>query len=148
ATASRSKRGPRPLQGQSAFVLSTHSPRYVVPSYPDHMLPASVPPYRAVLAANMETALNGVWDADIKPGDRVVVIGGGAVGCLAAWLAAKIPGCDVQLVDVNPKRADVARALGCGFSGPMVAGDEADVVIHASGSADGLALALLIAGFE
>src|SRR5204862_1968805 len=61
---------------------------------------------------------------------------------------ARIPGCEVQLIDVNPRRADTARALGVGFSGPMVATAEADVVIHASGSADGLALAMLIAGFE
>jgi threonine dehydrogenase-like Zn-dependent dehydrogenase len=96
----------------------------------------------------METAINGVWDAAIKPGDRVVVIGGGAVGCLAAWLAAKIPGCDVELVDVNPRRAEIARALGFAFAGPMVVRGDADVVIHASGSSDGLATAMLIAGFE
>jgi len=142
------ERGPRELQGQRAFVLYPHQTKYVVPADAVHVLPASVPTKRAVLAANMETALNGVWDSGIKPGDRVLVIGGGTVGCLAAWLAAKIPACDVQLVDVNPKRAEIAHALGFGFSGPMVAGEEADVVIHASGSADGLALALLVAGFE
>jgi len=142
------ERGPRALEGRRAFVLYPHQTKYVVPADAVHVLPASVPPSRAVLAANLETAINGVWDAGIKPGDRVVVIGGGAVGCLAAWLAGKIPGCDVQLVDVNPKRAEIARVLGVGFSGPMVVGAEADVVIHASGSADGLALAMLVAGFE
>ena len=142
------ERGPRALEGQRALVLFPHQTKYVVPADAVHVLPASVPPARAVLAANMETAVNGVWDAGVKPGDRVVVIGGGTVGCLTAWLSAKIPGCDVQLVDVNPRRATVARALGVGFSGPMVASPDADVVIHASGSADGLALALLVAGFE
>jgi len=142
------EQGPRELAGRRAFVLYPHQTRYVVPAGAVHVLPDAVPPARAVLAANMETALNGVWDAAIKPGDRVVVIGGGTVGCLAAWLAAKIPGTDVQLVDVNPKRAEIARRLGFGFSGPMVAGEEADVVIHSSGSADGLALAMLVAGFE
>jgi len=142
------ERGPRALEGRRAFVLYPHQTKYVVPADAVHVLPQSVPPARAVLAANMETAVNGVWDAAVKPGDRVVVIGGGTVGCLAAWLSAKIPGCDVQLVDVNPRRGEIARALGFGFSGPMVAGAEADVVIHASGSADGLALAILVAGFE
>ncbi len=142
------ERGPRELEGRRAFVLYPHQTKYVVPAEAVHVLPENVPPARAILAANLETAINGVWDAGIKPGDRVAVIGGGTVGCLAAWLAAKIPGCDVQLVDVNPKRAGVARALGAAFSGPMVASPDADVVIHASGSADGLALALLVAGFE
>ncbi len=142
------ERGPASLLGRSAFVLYPHQTRYVVPAEAVHVLPEGVPPSRAVLAANLETAINGVWDAGVKPGDRVVVIGAGAVGCLAAWLAGRIPGCDVQLVDVNPHRAGIARALGVGFSGPMVASADADVVIHASGSADGLALALLVAGFE
>jgi threonine dehydrogenase-like Zn-dependent dehydrogenase len=142
------ERGPRELEGRRAFVLYPHQTRYVVPAAAIHVLPSSVPAARAVLAANMETAVNGVWDAGVKPGDRVVVIGGGAVGCLAAWLAARIPGSDVELVDVNPRRAEIARALGFAFAGPMVAHGDADVVIHASGSADGLATAMLMAGFE
>ena len=142
------ERGPAPIHGRPVFVLYPHQTKYVVPAEAVYLLPEGVPPSRAVLAANLETAINGVWDAGIKPGDRVVVIGAGAVGCLAAWLAGRIPGCDVQLVDVNPHRAGIARALGVGFAGPMVAAGDADVVVHASGSADGLALALLLAGFE
>jgi threonine dehydrogenase-like Zn-dependent dehydrogenase len=140
--------GPRELHGQRAFVLYPHQTRYVVPADAVHVLPPTVPAARAVLAANVETAVNGVWDAAIKPGDRVVVIGGGAVGCLVAWLAGKIPGCEVELVDVNPKREEIARVLGFAFAGPMVVRGDADVVIHASGSADGLATAMLVAGFE
>ena len=37
-------------------------------------LPHGVPPSRAVLAANMETALNVVWDSTVSAGDRVAVI--------------------------------------------------------------------------
>jgi len=54
----------------------------------------------------------------------------------------------VTLVDVNPTRARIAGALGVRFSGPDTAPDGADVVIHASGSAAGLDLALRVAGFE
>jgi threonine dehydrogenase-like Zn-dependent dehydrogenase len=101
-----------------------------------------------VLAANLETAINGVWDGGPHIGDRVSVIGGGTVGCLAAWLAARIAGCEVELVDINPRRAPVARALGVRFAEPSAAAKDADVVIHASGSAGGLELALQVAGFE
>ena len=142
------ERGPEDLLGRRAFVLFPHQTKYTVPAAAVHVVPDAVPSARAVLAANLETAINGVWDAAIKPGDHVAVIGGGTVGCLVAWLAAKIPGCDVELVDVNPKRADVARTLGFGFAGPMVARADADVVIHASGTEDGLATAMLLAGFE
>ena len=142
------ERGPRELEGRTAFVLYPHQTRYVVPSASVHVLPASVPASRAVLAANLETAINGLWDADPRIGDRIVVIGGGTVGCLVAWLASRIPGCDVELVDVNSRRADVARALGVRFTSPDHVSADADVVIHASGSAEGLALAFMTAGFE
>jgi len=107
-----------------------------------------VPAARAVLAANLETAINGVWDAAIHAGDRVTVIGAGTVGSLVAWIAGRMPGCDVELVDLNPARAAIARVLGVGFALPDAARSGADVVVHASGSPAGLQLALRIAGFE
>jgi threonine dehydrogenase-like Zn-dependent dehydrogenase len=130
------------------FVLYPHQTRYTVPLSSAHLIPVDVPPARAVLAANLETALNGVWDARPHAGDRIVVIGAGTVGCLVAWLAVRFPGCDVQLVDVNPRRAQVAQQIGVPFALPADALRDVDVVIHASGSAEGLQLALEIAGVE
>jgi threonine dehydrogenase-like Zn-dependent dehydrogenase len=130
------------------FCLFPHQTRYVVPAASVHRVPAEVPPRRAILAASLETALNGVWDAGILPGDRVAVIGGGAVGCLVAWLASGIAGCDVELVDVNPGRRAIAEALGTGFADPAGARRDADVVVHASGTSAGLATALRLAGVE
>jgi 2-desacetyl-2-hydroxyethyl bacteriochlorophyllide A dehydrogenase len=140
--------GPRHLQGQNVFVLYPHQSRYVVPAASVHVLPERVPANRAVLAANLETAINGVWDARPHLGDRIAVIGAGTVGCLVAWLASRIAGCEVQLIDVNPSRRAVATTLGVSFATPDEAKENADVVIHASGSASGLDLALLVAGFE
>ena len=140
--------GPGELPGRIVFALHPHQTRYVVPAAAVHVLPVEVPPRRAVLAANLETALNGVWDAGLHIGDRVVVIGGGTVGCLVAWLAGRTPGCEVQLVDRNPHRADVAQKLGVSFAHEAAAMRDADVVIHASGSPEGLQLALDAAGVE
>jgi len=148
ASVGRVTGGPGDLKGQTVFVLHPHQTRFVVPMTAVHAVPADIPPARAVLAANLETALNGVWDARPHLGDRISVVGGGAVGCLAAWLVSRIPGCDVELVDVNPSRADVARALGVRFAEPASAADEADVVIHASGAPAGLDLALRLAAIE
>lgn len=142
------ERGPRELEGRAVFSLFPHQTMFVVPSSALQVIPEDVPPARAVLAANMETALNGVWDADAKPGDRVVVVGAGAVGCLVAWLAGRIPGTDVCLVDVNTARAAIATKIGVNFAEPSSTLPDADLVIHASGSADGLALALRCAAFE
>lgn len=139
--------GPAALQGRHVFTLYPHQTHFVAPASAVHVVPEPVDPARAVLAANLETAVNGLWDAELKLGDRVAVIGGGAVGCLVAWLAGGIPGCDVTLVDVNPSRAEIARALGVAFSADA-AGLDADVVIHTSGAPAGLASALTAAAME
>jgi len=140
--------GPPELIGQVVFCLHPHQERYVVPCDAVYPLPPAVPAHRAVLAANLETALNGVWDAGIAPGDRVSVIGAGSVGCLVAWLARRVIGCEVELIDINSGRATVAHSLGASFAEPGEACGNADVVVHASGSPQGLALGLRLAGFE
>jgi 2-desacetyl-2-hydroxyethyl bacteriochlorophyllide A dehydrogenase len=140
--------GPAPLVGRPVFVLHPHQTRFVVPASSVTLIPDRVPPARAVLAANMETALNVVWDACPRPGDRVAVVGAGVVGCLSAWLIGRIPGCQVELVDPLPARAAVARALGVRSATPESATSDADLVVHASGSAAGLARALQLAGVE
>ncbi len=110
--------GPAGLVGRTVFCLYPHQTRYVVPAAAVHPLPDGVPPARAVLAANLETAINVLWDATPRLGDRIVVIGGGVVGLLVAWLAARLPGCDVELVDPRADRAPVAAALGARWSAP------------------------------
>ncbi len=97
---------------QLVFCLYPHQQQYVVPAGPPHPVPPDVPAARAILAANLETALNGVWDSGVGPGDRVSVIGAGSVGCLVAWLIGRIPGCEVELVDLNPRRREIAARLG------------------------------------
>jgi threonine dehydrogenase-like Zn-dependent dehydrogenase len=140
--------GPEALMGRAVFALHPHQSEFILPVEALTPLPEGLPPRRATLAANMETALNGLWDAGVGPGDRVVVIGGGVVGLLSAFLAAGVPGAEVTLVDVDSGRADIARELGLGFALPGDAPREADVVIHASASPAGLALALDCAGLE
>jgi len=140
--------GPETLIGRTVFCLHPHQDRYVVPASAVTPIPDAVPAERAILAANLETAINGIWDAGPGIGDRIAVIGGGAVGCLLAWLAARIPGCDVELIDINEARRATAERLGARFATPATARDDVDIVLHASGNPAGLSCALDIAGRE
>lgn len=142
------EQGPGDLLGRTVFCLYPHQTHYVVPAAAVHVLPPDVPPARAVLAANMETAVNALWDATPRVGDRIAVVGGGAVGMLVAWLATRLPGCQVQLVDTQEARRAVAAHLHVDFALPDAARQEADLVIHASGQSSGLATALDLAAFE
>jgi 2-desacetyl-2-hydroxyethyl bacteriochlorophyllide A dehydrogenase len=136
------------LVGRTVFVLHPHQTRFVVPASAVHVVPDGTPPARAVLTANLETAVNGLWDAQPQVGDRIAVVGAGVVGCLVAWMAARIPGCRVELMDINPARATVAATLGVDFTSPSAAARDVDLVIHASGNPAGLSLALDLAGHE
>jgi 2-desacetyl-2-hydroxyethyl bacteriochlorophyllide A dehydrogenase len=140
--------GPDALLGQTVFCLYPHQDRYVVPATAVIPVPLSIPPGRAVLAANLETALNVLWDATPRLGDRITVIGAGTVGCLIARLAGRMPGCAVQLVDIDPRKAALATHLGVRFATPEEAEGGQDRVVHASGAPAGLATALALAGFE
>jgi 2-desacetyl-2-hydroxyethyl bacteriochlorophyllide A dehydrogenase len=136
------------LVGRRVFCLHPHQDRYVVPAAAVLPLPDAVPDARAVLAANLEAAINGLWDAGPRIGDRAAVIGAGVVGALAAALLVRIPGSEVQLIDLDPDKAAVAAALGVDFALPGAARGDLDLVVHASGQADGLSTALGLAGFE
>src|SRR5690606_9255930 len=98
--------GPAALVGRTVFCLHPHQTRYVVPARAVHPLPEGVPAGRAVLAANLETAVNGLWDALPAVGDRIAVVGAGTVGCLAAWLANALPGARVELIDIDPGKRE------------------------------------------
>ncbi|HVL56017.1 MAG TPA: zinc-binding alcohol dehydrogenase, partial [Burkholderiaceae bacterium] len=142
------EQGPAELLGRPVFCLHPHQTRYVVDAGAVLPIPPAVPPKRAVLAANAETALNALWDGAPRVGDRIAIVGAGVVGSLIAWLASRIPACRVELIDIDPRRSGIAEALGVRFALPQQAVGGADRVFHASGSSDGLATALALAGFE
>jgi threonine dehydrogenase-like Zn-dependent dehydrogenase len=139
---------PPDLLGRTVFCLFPHQDRYVVPAAAVHPVPDGVPPRRAVLAGTVETALNALWDAAPRMGDRVAVVGAGMVGACVAALARRFPLERLQLVDVDPARAAVAAALNVDFALPEDALGGCDVVVHASASGAGLGRGLELLGDE
>jgi hypothetical protein len=135
------------VDGESVFALHPHQTVFDVPAAAAIAIPSTVPASRAVLAANMETALNAVWDADGRF-EKVAVVGAGVVGALTGFACRMLAADDVTLVDINPARAFVAAALDLEFATPDKAPAECDLVFHASASAAGLATALGLARNE
>ena len=148
ATVGRVEAGPPELRDRIVFALHPHQSVFAVAADAVTSIPEGVPPARAVLAANMETALNGVWDGAPGPADRIAVVGGGVVGLLVARLCARIPGTQVTVVDIMASRGALAQTLGADFTAPAAAPEGCDLVFHASGTGAGLATALRIAGEE
>ncbi|MEM7250969.1 MAG: zinc-binding alcohol dehydrogenase [Pseudomonadota bacterium] len=137
-----------PLRGKRVFSLFPHQTLFYLPPEALFPIPDGVPAERAVLSANLETAINGLWDAQIRIGDEVVVFGAGVTGLLVGWLAARVPGCQVTVVDPNPSRSRVAQQLGLRLVAPEDIAAEYDVLINVSGSDQALAAAIERARFE
>jgi threonine dehydrogenase-like Zn-dependent dehydrogenase len=130
------------------FVLHPHQDLFLAPVSMCIPVPEDVPSKRAVLAANMETALNVAWDAAALPGERIMVVGAGVVGLLVASLLARIPAVQVTVIDVDAERKSLAERFGCRFATPDIAPGEQDLIVHASATEAGLRLALKCAAFE
>jgi threonine dehydrogenase-like Zn-dependent dehydrogenase len=148
AAVGRVEQGPPAFLGRRVFALHPHQSRFTIPAHFCALVPDGVSDARACLGANMETALNVMWDAAPRLGERALVIGAGVVGLLCAWLLARIPGVAVTLVDRDPAKAALAGGFGADFALPEAAPRDQELLIHASASAAGLRLALGCAAFE
>jgi threonine dehydrogenase-like Zn-dependent dehydrogenase len=142
------QKGPSALRGRRVFCLHPHHDAFVAPASMCIPIPEAVPDRRAVLAANMETAVNVLWDARPLVGERALVIGAGVVGLLVAFLLARVPGLDLVVSDLDAARRDLVERFGARFCAPEDAPGDRDLVVHASASAEGLRLALTRCGFE
>lgn len=121
-------------EGTRVFALAPHGDVHVLDVASVRPLPEDFSARRAVLAANLETAVTCTWDANVGLGDDVVVLGGGVVGILTAWLLGR-SGASVSLIEPSPKRRAAARALAPDAMIEATAEPDAaaDVVIEATG---------------
>jgi NADPH:quinone reductase-like Zn-dependent oxidoreductase len=140
--------GPTHWLNKTVFCLAPHQTVFDAPFQMLAEVPANVTAQRATLAANMETALNAVWTGKPGPADNVVIVGGGVVGLLVAYLCSQLPGAKVTLVDPSQARAHPCKTLGIQYAQDAHSLGNCDVVFHASGHPAGLQTALSLAGNE
>jgi threonine dehydrogenase-like Zn-dependent dehydrogenase len=140
--------GPDDILGRTVFCLHPHQDVFNAPLSMLVPVPEGVPARRATLAANVETALNALWDAGTGPADKIAVVGAGVIGLLAGALAARMPGADVTIIDVDAARKSVVEALGATFALPDSAPADCDTVFHTSVTQAGLNTAIRCAGNE
>lgn len=133
--------------GDLVYAYRPHQTAYVAPASEVIPLPASMPdPAEGVLYASLNTAYNGVLDADIRIDDTVVVFGQGVVGLLVTQFLRRTAGRRIITVDaLAPRRQLSLRAGADEVLDPMTddvallvrertGGRGADVVIEVSGA--------------
>jgi (R,R)-butanediol dehydrogenase/meso-butanediol dehydrogenase/diacetyl reductase len=64
------------------------------------------------LAEPLSVALHGVRRSGMKPGDKVAVVGAGAIGLAVAFWARRLGAAKVAVLDLQPHQEERARELG------------------------------------
>jgi threonine dehydrogenase-like Zn-dependent dehydrogenase len=113
--------------------------RVRVPEYCLTPLPPGLTIDDASLVETTGVAYRGVRLAAVQSGERMCVVGGGAIG-LAAIGVARHKGIEVDLEARHPHQRAAAERLGAGIAAAS-AQNAYDVVIDAAGSESGLARA-------
>jgi NADPH:quinone reductase-like Zn-dependent oxidoreductase len=140
--------GPEAWIGQNVFCLHPHQDRYIVPFTSLTRIPDGVPARRAVLTGIVEIALNALWEAGPRLGDRIAVVGAGLVGSMTAALLRSFPLARLQLVERDPGKRAFVESMGVEFVLPDDAQKDCDIVFHCSATDEGLASSLRLAGDE
>jgi threonine 3-dehydrogenase len=115
-----------------------------------------IPPEIGAIMDPMGNAVHTVLEADV-PGSTVLVLGCGPIGCFAVGVARAAGASLVIASDYNPKRLDLARAMGAHVTlnpqhddvvarvRDLTGGDGVDLVCEMSGHPSGHAQALAAA---
>jgi len=78
------------------------------------VLPDNITPQEGIVIETATVALAAVNKAGIRLGDYVFITGAGTVGLLVTQLA-KLSGAIVTVMDLNPKRLELAQKLGADY---------------------------------
>jgi len=91
--------------------IANHAEYVAVPRNLTAKIPEGLEPSLASFTTIGAIAMHAVRQADCGLGDRVVVVGLGIIGLLAAQLL-KISGCRVMGIDLKENRVEVAKRMG------------------------------------
>jgi 2-desacetyl-2-hydroxyethyl bacteriochlorophyllide A dehydrogenase len=131
---------------ERVFAFHPHQDLFVVRA-DDVIAVGELDPRTATLFPLVETALQLTLDAGVRLGERVVVLGLGAVGILAGILLER-SGAAVVGIDPLVSRREAARACGLEAAEPGELPAGVDLVVEASGNPEALAAGLDLLAHE
>lgn len=111
--------------GDLVFAYEPHQDVYVAPAASLIKLPDLKNPAQGVVYSNINTAYNGVLDADIRLDDVVVIFGQGLIGLLATQFVRRSAARKIIVVDPIAARREMALKLGATAALDPQAGDVA-----------------------
>tara|TARA_B100001778_G_C18562745_1_gene618569 strand:- start:526 stop:1518 length:993 start_codon:yes stop_codon:yes gene_type:complete len=126
--------GSRKYKNQYVYTLFPHQTKFILDEKDLTVIPPSIPIKRCLLTANMETAINAMWDTLPSCGDKVVIIGAGIVGLLMAYVLKRIPGIEILLIDQDAKKKKMARLFDLHYYKTIPEKYKANIIYECSGN--------------
>ena len=130
--------GPKNLLNKLVYTMYPHQSKYIINSSFVTVIPNSIPPKRALLTANMETAINAMWDSNPSIGDKVYVIGAGIVGLLMAYVLSRTFGIEVTVIDKDASKNNLCKRLKINFTSDFKHIQNPDIIYECSGNVSAL----------
>jgi len=127
-------KGSSKYNNKYVYTLFPHQTVYVLSEADLILIPKSIPLQRCLLTANMETAINGMWDTLPSCGDKVLIIGAGIVGFLMAYVLKSIIGIEVLLVDIEKSKKQLAEKFNFNFKTSVPKDYQANIIYECSGN--------------
>ncbi|MFB3816567.1 MAG: alcohol dehydrogenase catalytic domain-containing protein [Candidatus Methylomirabilales bacterium] len=122
------------------------APYAKAPAKVAYRLPASVSYEAGALFEPAGVAMRGVDEAQIAPGDLVVILGCGPIGLLAIQMAMAVGAGQVIAVDVNAFRLELARGVGAVALDGDRSQDVVEAVRRAAGHKGGADVVIELSG--
>ena len=88
----------------------------IVPKTQAYLLPDDFDLSLASFAEPLSCCLRGIRQADIKPGNKVIIIGGGTIGLLMMQLAKNAGAANVSIVEPDQEKRNTAAELGADYT--------------------------------
>jgi threonine dehydrogenase-like Zn-dependent dehydrogenase len=142
-------------RSQGIGIDGAFADRVALPAWLLHRVPDGVPDEVAVITEPLAICVTGADRAELRPGEVALVVGAGPIGLLSS-LVLRASGAVVLMagrLSTSQARMEIARSLGIptvstepeevqARLGALSEGRGADLVVEASGSEGGLALAV------
>ncbi len=121
-----------------------------LPASQAHLLPSDIDPRAGAFCEPLACTLHGMDIGAARPGETVIVIGGGVIGLLAVRLAV-LAGAEVMLLTRTPSKQALGRRFGATWTcatreeAQQTWPNGADLVVECAGVADTVSMAPVLA---
>ncbi len=127
--------GPTAMINKMVYTMFPHQSMYVLKSSLATLIPSHIPHKRALLTANMETAINAMWDSKPTIGDTTYVLGAGIVGILMAYVLSRTFGMRVTIIDKDLSKKKLCKYLDIEFENNINCIENPDIIYECTGNA-------------